>query len=122
MVRLQTQTEELSSEATAIIAVLSLIAVIAISPDDFTAAQKGYAIDKISGYKTGHLFLLNCCDTALYALTAILLLFVTSPLFNLITQNLLHYCLLQADMLLSRGGFHFTACGFVWHHFSTAML
>ena len=46
-----------------------------------------YAIDKISGYKTGHLFLLNCCDTALYALTAILLLFVTSPLFNLITQK-----------------------------------
>lgn len=105
MVRLQTQTEELSGEATAVIAVLSLIAVIAISLTTSLLRKKEYAIDKISGYKTGHLFLLNCCDTALYALTAILLLFVTSPLFNLITQNLLHYCLLQADMLLSGVGF-----------------
>lgn len=105
MVRLQTQTTELSGGATAVISVLSLIAVIAISLTTSLLRKKEYAIDKISGYKTAHLLLLNFCDTLLYALTAIVLLFVTSPLLNLVTQSLLHFRLLRFDMLFSGVGF-----------------
>lgn len=105
MVRLQTQTTELSGKATAVIAALSLIAVTAISLTASFLRKKEYAIDKISGYKTAQLLLLNLCDTILYALTAILLLFLMSPFLDLATQNLLHLPLLQADMLFSGVGF-----------------
>ena len=104
MVRLQTQTTELSGGATAVIAVLSLIAIIAVSLTTSLLRKKEYAIDKISGYKTTHLLLFNLCDMGLYALTAILMLFAMSPVLNLATQNLLHFCLLQADMLFTGAG------------------
>lgn len=104
MVRLQTQTNQLSGGATMVISVLSLIAIIAISLTTSLLRKKEYAIYKISGYKTAHLLLINFCDIVLYALTAILSMLVTSPILNLITQNLLHYNLMSANILFTGVG------------------
>lgn len=105
MVRLQTQTTELSGGATAIIIALSLTAVIAVSLMATLLRKKEYAIYKISGYKREHLLLLNLCDTILYAMGGILLLFLTSPLLNLITEKMFRFNLLQARMLFTGAGF-----------------
>ena len=87
-----------------VISVLSLIAIIAISLTTSLLRKKEYAIYKISGYKTAHLLLINFCDIVLYALTAILSMLVTSPILNLITQNLLHYNLMSANILFTGVG------------------
>lgn len=99
MVRLQTQTTELSGGATAVIIALGILAVITVSLMTTILRKKEYAIYKISGYKTAHLLLMNLCDTMLYAISGVLLLLLTAPLLNLITKNLLQFNMLRVDML-----------------------
>lgn len=105
MVDLQTKTSELSGGAAAVIIVLGILAVIAVSLMTTLLRKKEYAIYKISGFQASHLLLTNLCDTILCAIGGILLLFVTSPILNLITKNLLQFNLLRADMLFTGVGF-----------------
>lgn len=105
MVDLQTKTTELSGGATAVIIALGILAVIAVSLMTTLLRKKEYAIYKISGFKTSHLLLTNLCDTILCAINGVLLLFVASPILNLITKNLIQFDLLRADMLFTGAGF-----------------
>lgn len=105
MVDLQTTTTELSGGATAVIIALGILAVIAVSLMTTLLRKKEYAIYKISGFKTAHLLLTNLCDTILCTIGGVVLLFVTSPLWNLVTRNLLQFNILHADMLFTGAGF-----------------
>lgn len=105
MVDLQTTTTELSGGATAVIIALGILAVIAVSLMTTLLRKKEYAIYKISGFKTSHLLLTNLCDTILCTIGGVVLLFVTSPLWNLVTRNLLQFNILHADMLFTGAGF-----------------
>ncbi|WP_346886975.1 ABC transporter ATP-binding protein [Clostridium sp. UBA1056] len=101
IVRLNSQTTGQSGSASIIIGLLSFVMVIAIFLIIGVMRKREYAIYKISGFGNGHLSLINLAQTLTQAITAIVLLLITSPLINLATKALFGANILSANMLFT---------------------
>lgn len=88
MVRLNDQTSQQSGTANIIIGVLSCIMVFSIFLVTGLMRKKEYAIYKLSGLTTSHMFILNLVEILTQAVIAISLLIVTSPLSTIVTKSL----------------------------------
>lgn len=100
MVRLNSQTTQQSGTANIIISVLSCVMVFSIFLITGFMRKKEYAIYKLSGLTTSHLAILNLAEILIYTGTAILLMFVTSPLLTIVTKSLFGVNILNLKILL----------------------
>ncbi|KAA0944227.1 ABC transporter ATP-binding protein/permease [Sporosarcina sp. ANT_H38] len=99
IVRLNSQSAEQSGSASTVIGFLSVVMVIAIFLITGVMRKREYAIYKVSGFNNRHLNLLNAAEMITVAVTAMLLLLVTSPLINKATEALFAVNILNAKML-----------------------
>lgn len=100
IVRLNNQTTEQSGSASMLIGVLSLVMVLAISFITSIMRKREYAIYKVSGFNNGHLSLLNLTEKLTETVTAIVFMFVASPLINVATKSLFGVNILSSEMLM----------------------
>lgn len=100
IVRLNNQTTEQSGSASMLIGVLSVVMVLAISFITSMMRKREYAIYKVSGFNNGHLSLLNLTEKMTETVTAIVFMFVASPLINVVTKSLFGVNILSSEMLM----------------------
>lgn len=101
IVRLNEQTTQQSGSASVLIGILSVVMVTAIFLITGFMRTREFAIYKVSGFSNAHLSLLNLTEMITQAITAILLMLVTSPLINLATKDLFDVNILNSKMLLT---------------------
>ena len=119
IVRLNEQTTEQTGSASTLIGILSVVMVFAISLITGFMRKREYAIYKVSGFNNTHLSLLNLTEKITEIFTAVLLMFVASPLINSATEGLFSASILDTKMLLS--GALFIALVGVVAYFTTAI-
>lgn len=88
MVRLQNQSTQQSSSASIVIALLSIVMMIAIFLMSGFMRKKEFAIYRVSGYTKKHLAILNFTDTLFMTLFTTLFMFLSSPILNIVTIQL----------------------------------
>ncbi|WP_312470687.1 ABC transporter ATP-binding protein [Neobacillus sp.] len=101
LVRLNTQTTEQSGSASAIVGVLSVIVVIAIFLITGFMRKREFAIYKVSGFNNKQLSLLNLTETTIATITAIVIMFITSPLLNMATKSLFNVNISNSKMMVT---------------------
>ncbi|MEG0378908.1 MAG: macrolide ABC transporter ATP-binding protein/permease, partial [Eubacterium sp.] len=106
MVRLNRQTTDQSSSATVIIGCLAFMMVGSVFLITGFMRKKEYAIYKVSGYSTAHLFLINGAEMLSVTAVAIGVMLMTSPLLNIITKGIFGVTILNIKMLS-------TGCGMI---------
>lgn len=100
MVRLSNQTTEQSGSASAVIGILAVVMVVAIFLISGFLRKKEYAIYKVSGFTTSHLFSLNIAETLLTSVVAVISMVIASPLISMATKSLFGVNILNTKMLL----------------------
>lgn len=105
MVRLSSQTQEQSSAAIAVIGVLSVVVILAVSLFTALTRKREYAIYKVSGFSKGHLFMVTTLEFVHAAVAGGALFLCLSPLINIATKafwgvNILNVKLLGAGVVL----------------------
>ena len=101
IVKLNNQANKLSGSSGIIIGALSVAMVISIFLITGILRKREYAIYKVSGYNNRHLCMLSLAENVLTAVSAMLLLFVASPLLNLITEQFFGVYILSTKMLIT---------------------
>lgn len=104
LVRMNSQTTEQSATASIVIGILSTLMIVAVFLFTGFMRKREYAIYKVSGFHNTQLHILNVTETLCYMLSAILLMYITSPLLNKATMNLFGVDILNVKMLLTGTG------------------
>ncbi|MBM6694151.1 ATP-binding cassette domain-containing protein [Pseudoflavonifractor capillosus] len=99
MVRLNRQTAQQSGSASALMGVLGVGLVAAVSLMTAFLRRREYAIYKVTGYSNGALAGISLAETALAALCAGMVLLVASPLLNGVVGVLFHASILSLPKL-----------------------
>lgn len=99
MVRLNQQTAQQSGSASALMGVLGVGLVVAVSLMTALLRRREYAIYKVSGYSNGALAGISLAESALAALCTVVVLLVTSPLLNWAVGVLFHASILSLPKL-----------------------
>lgn len=99
IVRLNQQTTEQSGSASAVIGILAVLLAVIIFAMTSILRKREYAIYKVSGYSSGHLSEISVAETILSAVSAIALMFVTSPLLNMATKAMFSASILSVSKL-----------------------
>lgn len=99
LVRLSNQTTEQSGVAVAVIGILSIVVIVAVSLITALMRKREYAIFKVSGYGKGHLSITTSCEFALTAGFSCVLFLLLSPLINLATSSFWGVNILNGTML-----------------------
>lgn len=105
IVKLNNQSAQQSGSASTMVGVLAMVMTVSIFLITNLLRKREYAIYKVSGFHNSHLHVLSLMEIIVYACTAILLMFVSSPLLNIMTNSLFGVDILSSAMLLKATGF-----------------
>lgn len=99
IVRLNQQTSEQSGSVSAVINVFSVLLVIIIFAMTSALRKREYAIYKVSGYKNNQLLEISAAETVMSAISAALLMIITSPFLNMLTKGMFSTSVLAVNKL-----------------------
>ena len=99
IVKLDLQTSEQSSFASAIISILAIILVYAISTISALLRKREYAIYKVSGYHNGHLAKISIIETLFISILSAILFLALSPFINLAIEGVFNTSILSISAL-----------------------
>lgn len=99
IVRLNSQTKEQSGSASAVIGVLAVLLAVIIFAMTSVLRKREYAVYRAGGYGKNHLLKISAAETLLSAVSAVILMFVASPLLNAATTAMFGASILSAGRL-----------------------
>lgn len=99
MVRLNNQTVEQSSSAIAVIGLLSVVVVLAVSIITAFTRKREYAIYKVSGYSKGHLTVMTAWEFCIASIISGISFLFMAPIINIATTSLWKVNILNGKLL-----------------------
>ncbi|MGY3778325.1 ABC transporter ATP-binding protein/permease [Isobaculum melis] len=101
LVKLNTQSTEQSSNATTILSILVIVMVLAIAVITTLLRKREYAIFKLNGFSNLHLRLLTIFETFIQALSAFVLLLLTSPILNQLSLKFFQVSIIHSSTIIT---------------------
>lgn len=99
IVRLNSQTTEQSGSASAVVGILAVLLAVIIFAMTSALRKREYAIYNVSGYTGGHISKIMAVEILISAISAVLLMLITSPLLNAATKAMFGASILSGGKL-----------------------